>query len=336
MAMLLPYKCDFQVHSPRDWRYKSWPASKMTLEGLAEWVDLLLTEAGVRGLDCIAVTDHHDLWAGVVAHCVSIDHSSGVQVIPGLEVTSRERLQAILLLDPSVFWDAPDTVSPESSFAQQAALLTLLGQTVTAPQQPDTSLSPVQYAKLVSLADMSEDERPAHFQLPVTERVNRSLEEIGRALEESYRDKYVLLPNAEKNKHGVLLNDVGKSLYLQPPLWFVGGIRSGAAEIDETIFSGKNSDFGKHQIAVLATSDQRGHDESEQFAEYFGDDKNSTWVYLSDFTSVSLTQALISGTDRRVFHDEPKRPREFLEQLTVAGCGLLASSLETFDFSSDV
>ena len=53
------YKCDFQVHTPRDinWHGKS----AVTDEERKEYAESLICACRKKGIQAIAITDHHDL-----------------------------------------------------------------------------------------------------------------------------------------------------------------------------------------------------------------------------------------------------------------------------------
>jgi len=58
------------------------------------------------GLDCIAVTDHNDLRPGLLAQAYAARHRQRVLVIPGMELTTQERIHlvAIGLSEPIEPW----------------------------------------------------------------------------------------------------------------------------------------------------------------------------------------------------------------------------------------
>ena len=53
------YRCDFQVHSPRDRQWTGQP--RIGDEARAEYAAALIAACREKGLDAIAVTDHHDM-----------------------------------------------------------------------------------------------------------------------------------------------------------------------------------------------------------------------------------------------------------------------------------
>ena len=333
MPFLEARLCDFQVHSPRDPRYRHWPRHKMTLEGLYDWSRILLDECRQRGISTIAVTDHHDLWASLVAYDVAVADYSDIHVIPGMEITSNTKLQAILLLDSSLFHPSCTSFTLSETERLQTAILPLLGQTVTSPEDPSKLLSPSRYEDLASLSKLDTDARPAIFLLPSTDRVNLSLEQIAANLERHHYDRFVLLPNVENNHHGIIGNPAGRDLYLNAPSWFVGGYINGGNTTNEIVLAGKLREWGRHKISYVRTSDQRGNDPQSPIAHYFGNQDNASWLFLSEPTTVSVTQALISGHGRRIFSSAPPSPSPYLSTLTIKNCPLFTESEVSFQFT---
>ena len=333
MPFLEASVCDFQIHSPRDPHYRHWSRERMTLEGLYDWSKTLLAECRDRHVGTIAVTDHHDLWASLVAYHVAVAEYPDVHVIPGMEITSSTKLQAILLLDSSLFHRIPTPFNLPETERTQTAILSLLGQPVTSPEDPTRLLSPTRHSELVSLSELDADARPTIFRLPATDRVSRSLEQIADDLERHYYDHFVLIPNVENNEHGVVGNPAGRELYLNAPSWFVGGFISGGNSTDPNILEGRLAEWGKQQVTLVRTSDQRGKDNQSLIADYFGNANNTSCLFLSEPTAISVTQALISGLRRRVFSSSPPSPSPRLSSLTIDNCPLFSASAPSFQFS---
>jgi chromosome segregation protein len=52
------FRCDFQVHTPRD---ANWTGERPTDDaGRLRWAELLVAGCREKGLNAIAITDHHD------------------------------------------------------------------------------------------------------------------------------------------------------------------------------------------------------------------------------------------------------------------------------------
>ena len=326
--------CDFQVHSPRDQRYREWPESLMTLEGLRAWAAQLLKECESRGVDCVAVTDHHDLIPGLVLMSVAYENKSPIWVLPGMEVTSKSGLQAILLLDPSLFGN-PDSFDLTTTEGVANKILAALGQDISA-HAGAKNLMLASWKQLSGLKDLEESKRRAVFVSPPSDRVDKDFDGqdgIAYDLERSFSDRYVLLPNLEKNRHGVFGNENGRALYLKAEGWFVGGVVGGGNPTNEPALQGKDGGYGNRVVSCLRTSDQRGQDATNWFGDRLGHADCVTWLKISEPTTISITQALISGETRRVFRSGPNEPGDRLEELTIVGAEVFGLAPIKFHFS---
>jgi len=90
------YKCDFQVHTPRD---TNWTGDRPTDDaGRAAYATKLVAECRKLGLGAIAITDHHDLSFFPFVRAAAEQETDGtgealapeqqVVVFPGMELTS--------------------------------------------------------------------------------------------------------------------------------------------------------------------------------------------------------------------------------------------------------
>ena len=101
------YRCDFQVHTPRD-RCWSGPDSVSDVERRA-YAASLVEACRERGLQAIAMTDHHDMdfipWERrATAEETDEDgtplaENDRLVVFPGMELTLGVPCQALLLFD---------------------------------------------------------------------------------------------------------------------------------------------------------------------------------------------------------------------------------------------
>jgi chromosome segregation protein len=101
------YKCDFQVHSPRD---RGWAGSDcVTEDDRKEYAASLIRACRQKGLDAIAITDHHDLlFAKYVREAAAAERTADgkaippekrVVVFPGMELTLNVPCQALVIFD---------------------------------------------------------------------------------------------------------------------------------------------------------------------------------------------------------------------------------------------
>jgi type III restriction enzyme len=332
MYTLRQLQCDFQVHSPRDIKYQGWGSDLMTLDGLYEWARILLHECQAQGVGAVAITDHHDMVSAFIAlEVLKTEGFNDIWVFPGVEVTDKNRLQAILVFDPKIA-EINGSYSAAATEPLQNQILTALGQTITTTQNPDTKLRAPSWADLESLKDKDSGDRRSTFQIPRTERINKTLQEIAKSMEEHFSDRFVLLPNLEKNKHGIFGNDSGREVYLNAGDWFVGGVVGGENETNEDGIKGRlKLDYGERIIACLRTSDQRG-DKNKLISPYFGQAGRTSWVKLSEPSTISLTQALISGVDCRIFDKEPEAAEEYICNLTITGADIFDNGFFQCEF----
>src|SRR4051794_9034178 len=89
------HRCDFQVHSPRDSNWRGYrPESEDDRRGYAK---LFIAACREKGLDAVAITDHHDIcfFSYIKAAAVSetdavgnpIPEQQRIIVFPGMELT---------------------------------------------------------------------------------------------------------------------------------------------------------------------------------------------------------------------------------------------------------
>src|SRR5437899_2380538 len=95
---------DFQVHTPRDTQWKGATFrgnSEEDRRKRIEWAKALIREARKRGLDAIAITDHHDLaYIEVVRTAVRElggELKGEFWAFPGMEVTCDDSCQCLVL-----------------------------------------------------------------------------------------------------------------------------------------------------------------------------------------------------------------------------------------------
>src|SRR5438552_11592144 len=102
------HKCDFQVHTPRD---ANWSGTDAVTESeRTAYADELILACRQKGLDAIAITDHHDFAFFPYVKKASqgelndsgqpVPAKNQIVVFPGIEMTlTAPNCQALLLLD---------------------------------------------------------------------------------------------------------------------------------------------------------------------------------------------------------------------------------------------
>jgi chromosome segregation protein len=102
------FACDFQVHSPRD---RNWTGDcPVTEEARAIYARDFIRACRTKGLDAVAITDHHDVvfveYIRAAAEQetgsdgTSVLPNKRIVVFPGIELTLATPCQALLLFDP--------------------------------------------------------------------------------------------------------------------------------------------------------------------------------------------------------------------------------------------
>ena len=124
------YKCDFQVHSPRDinWTGTKFGVNSDQIDGLTEetkedisnnrkqFAKEYLEKARNAGLNAIAITDHHDVvFAKIIRQVAAVENADFIQngqpekcvtVFPGIELSLVSPNCQCLLIFDSDFPDA--------------------------------------------------------------------------------------------------------------------------------------------------------------------------------------------------------------------------------------
>lgn len=284
------YKCDFQVHSPRDGR---WAGSRpITPEDRLAYAKTLIAACRDKGLQAIAVTDHHDMtFVGYVrqaaqAECDAegdlLSPEQQIVVFPGIELTLGVPCQAIIIFDA----DFPDDMFPLAMNAL-AFVPTPSGE---ASNGTVTRLDHVQ-SLLALKTDLDK-----HTYL---------------------KGKYTVFPNVSDGGNATLLRSGNQGKYVEMP--WVGGYVDGAVSKlgtgNQQITGGKNGAYGNKRIAVLQTSDSRREDHQQLGL-------HSTWIKWAIPTAEALRQACLAQ-ESRISHNEPVLPQRVIESLSVSNSRFL-------------
>lgn len=100
------YRADFQVHTPRD---TQWDGARPPLAGREQWAAVFVAAARERGLDAVAISDHHDFtYFPYIRKAAAVEvredgtpvaDAERLVVFPALELTLSVPCQAIMILD---------------------------------------------------------------------------------------------------------------------------------------------------------------------------------------------------------------------------------------------
>jgi len=287
------YKCDFQVHTPRDANWHG--AEAATPAERKAYAEELVQACRAKGLGGIAVTDHHDFvfFPYVKAAAASEVDATGnpiskedqLVVFPGIELTlSSPPCQAILLLDADF---------DETKFGD---ILTTL--TIDATIDTQSKLASVDSVSPTSVTGFNDLE----------ERLNQHKWLKGR---------FIILPNVTDGGYKTLFRDGFDKHYKE--MHCVGGYIDGdystASVGKKNILEGRQQNNGYKPIAVFQTSDNRKRDHCDLGSF-------STYVKWSEPTAEALRQACLAK-ESRLSLTEPELPSLWITSISVTNSKFL-------------
>ncbi len=245
-----------------------------------------------KGLDAIAITDHHDMafipfvkkaaLAETDAMGAPLPPDCRLVVFPGIELTLAVPCQAILILDADF---------EENRFG---AVLTAL----TINPSPDADAKTAQTERLENI---------------------QSLKALKEKLDEQtwLRDRYIIYPNVSGEGKFSLLRNGMMAKYKEMP--FVGGYVDGAFSALKNgpvgILAGKDKAWGNKRVACIQTSDNRREDHSDL-------GRHTSWIKWAKPTAEALRQACLAQ-ESRISHEEPKLPAVVISGISVSNSQFL-------------
>src|SRR3984957_15679333 len=225
------YRCDFQTHSPRDCNWKG--ARPETEEDRKQYSQRFIDACRQKGLDAVAITDHHDLCYFPYIKAASEEEKDSfgmplpehrrIVIFPAMELTLSVPCQAILLFDAEI------------SIDNLLCLYTVLGVTQNDHGLPvHTNVTRLDIDSFVTLNDM----------------LNRI---------EHLRGRDIILPNVSEGGSSTMLRSGFAQVYKLMPC--VGGYLDGAVtqigKGNKGILDGNNKDYGEKKLGLFQTSDNR-------------------------------------------------------------------------------
>jgi type III restriction enzyme len=289
------YKCDLQVHTPRDANWQGDGAA--TPEERKAYAEELIQACRTKGLDAIAITDHHDFafFPYVKAAAASevnligesIEPENQIVVFPGIELTlSSPPCQAILLLNA----DFDETKLND--------ILTAL--TIDATPDANSRLASVDSVSPAAVTGLNDLE----------EKLNQH---------KWLKGKFIILPNVTTDGYKTLFRTGFEKHYKE--MNCVGGYIDGdhgkTSEGYRNILEGRQQNNGYKPIAVFQTSDNRKRDHSDLGAHI-------TYVKWSEPTAEALRQACLAK-ESRLSLVEPEMPNIWITSLGVSNSKFLGS-----------
>lgn len=279
------YRCDFQMHSPRDLAWKG--NSYCEPDDRKSYAEKFILDCRKKGLDAVAITDHHDLCFFKYFRDAArnekkedgtdVPDEEKIAVFPGLELTLNIPCQAIVILDSNF---------PDNLFGKVLTALAI-------EPSPDAKEKTAEVQRLGAITTF--------------EQLKRKLDE-----HEFLRDRYIILPNVTSGGSDTLLRDGVANKYKTMPC--VGGYIDGSIdkcnEGDLNILKGKVPHYGNKRIALFQTSDSRSEDHTQL-------GKNSTWVKWTVPTAEALRQACLAQ-ESRISQSEPQLPSVIIKSIHVS------------------
>jgi len=284
------YRCDFQVHTPRDAQWTG-AARPKTDDERAAWARGLIRACRTGGLDAIAITDHHDtaMYKYVRAAADAelgengepIPPARRIVVFPGMEITLSLPCQVLVLFDADLPLELLDYLPGALGYAPAAA---------DAPQAPQT----------VKLALTHPNE------------ISEQLDKLSLL-----RGRYIVLPHVRENGHKTFLRSGFDAHYRE--FKGVGGYTDkeipGPGTGARAILDGIDPAYGKKALAVFQTSDCR-------VADFSTLGSHSTWVKWSRPTAEALRQSCLARHSR-ISQTKPGIPAIAISRIDVSASKFL-------------
>ena len=284
------YKCDLQVHTPRDINWKGQGA--VTDEDRRQYARDFVAACRQKGIQAVAITDHHDVaffrYIREAAQTETDETGKPLAanrrlvVFPGMELTLSVPCQALLILDA----DFPLELLPQ------------------VPQALSISVAPDQDAN--------------HAQTQRLEHI-KAFEELYDELNkrEFLRGHFIALPHVGESGTFTMLRSGFAAKYKNMPC--VGGFVDGSVEQhgkgNKDILAGRNKDYGNKAIAIFQTSDNR----SRNFSDL---GKHVTWVKWAQPSAEALRQACLAR-ESRISHTPPRIPSVRITRVEVTNSKFL-------------
>jgi len=304
------YRCDFQVHSPRDrgWTGRKFGVSadaiaalskdekKQIIDDRIQFAKEYLEKARNAGLNVIAIADHHDVASVKTIRKVAEEENAVfkaalqfekvITVFPGIELTLANPASQCLLIFDADFTDSSlDSVihflgiAPPNEFEKHTVETQRISQTI--------------------INDLGH--------------LHEKLDELGYC-----KGRYIVLPHIGNGGQHSILRQGFHEHYRKMPC--VGGY------VDKTIseeagyqnkLNGGDVNYGNKSIAILSTSDNRFED-GREFGLY------ATWVKWAEPTAEAIRQACLAK-ESRISQVDPELPHIFIKSIDVTNSKFLGA-----------
>ncbi|MDE9450436.1 AAA family ATPase [Aliiroseovarius sp. Z3] len=284
------HRCDFQVHSPRDRQWKG--DACVTDEERAQYAASLIAACREKGLDAIAVTDHHDMaFVKYVREAAAqetdaegneLPDRERIVVFPGIELTLAVPCQAILILDADFEDNRFDSV------------LTALA--VNPAPGADAKTAQTERLETIDSFKLLKTKLDEHSWL---------------------KDRYIIFPNVSgEGKFSLLRNGMAPKYKDMPCVGgYLDGSKSGLKPGTLNIVGGKEKAWGHKRIACIQTSDNRRADHADL-------GNHSSWIKWANPTAEALRQACLAQ-ESRIADDAPNLPTVVITSISVQNSAFL-------------
>ncbi len=304
------YKCDFQVHSPRD---RGWTGNKFGVnpddivnltadqkkqisEDRIQFAKEYLEKIRQAGLNAVAITDHHDVSSVKIirkvaeaennAFIATSDHQKVITVFPGIELTLANPASQCLLIFDADFTDA-----------NLDAVLHFLGINPT-----------------------NEFEKFTVETNRISQEIVNDLGHLHKKLDELVycKGRYIILPHVGNGGQHSILRQGFHEHYRKMPS--VGGY------VDKTIsneagyqnkINGGDVNYGNKSIALISTSDNR-YEDGRELGLY------ATWIKWAEPTAEAIRQACLAK-ESRVSQIDPEIPQIHIQTIDVTASKFLGT-----------
>lgn len=290
------YRCDFQVHTPRDLNWKG-ARPKSTVERRTYAADFVRA-CRERHLDAVAITDHHDMeFVDYIREAAQDERGSDgnalpkeaqLVVFPGMELTLSVPCQAIIIFDAEL---------PKDMFSLAFNSLAIR------PNDPDEEVT------------------------APTKRLDLDLRSLHKTLDkhEFLQGRYTVLPNVSEGGTSTLLRSGHANHYRQ--MRCVGGYLDGnwdqLGEGNLGILTGRNAEYGHKTLGVFQTSDNRR-------ADFTNLGEASTWVKWAEGTAEALRQACLAR-ESRITQSSPHLPMAWITSIEVSNSSFMGPFVLAFN-----
>jgi len=295
------YKCDFQIHTPRD---INWSGERpLTEDDRKSYAADFVKSCRVKGINAVAITDHHDFAFfkyikdsannELDDNGIPVPDDKKLIVFPGVELTlSTPPCQAILIIDADY---------PQNNLNQ---ILHLFAITPNGDAEAMTSQT-----------------------TPITNAIVNGFDGLYKTLNtiEALRNKFIVFPNLNESGRHTLLRAGNAEQYRKMPC--VGGYVDKSITQHGTgntnIVNGIAREWGHKSIAIFQTSDSRCRDFSNLGTHI-------TWVKWAIPTAEALRQACLAKVSR-ISLETPELPQTYIKKIDVTNSKFLGSF--SFDFN---